>query len=65
MAGVPRSRNRMEPRGLDCTMCGRRHRIENFFERIKEFRAKATRRDKTGGSFAAATYLVVGKISVT
>ena len=32
--------------------------IENFFQRIKEFRRIATRYDKTDASFAAALHLV-------
>lgn len=35
-----------------------RHLIENFFQRLKEFRRIATRYDKTDASFAAAIYLV-------
>ncbi len=35
-----------------------RHQIENVFAKIKEFRAIATRCDKTDESFAAAIYLV-------
>ena len=32
--------------------------IENFFQRIKDFRRIATRYDKTDASYAAAIYLV-------
>jgi transposase len=32
--------------------------VENFFQRIREFRRIATRYDKTDASFAAAIYLV-------
>jgi transposase len=35
-----------------------RHLVENFFQRLKEFRRLATRYDKTDTSFAAAIYLV-------
>jgi transposase len=34
-----------------------RHLIENYFQRLKEFRHIATRYDKTDTSFAAAIYL--------
>ena len=37
-----------------------RHRIENIFSKIKEFRAIATRYDKTASSFAAGIHLVAG-----
>jgi transposase len=35
-----------------------RHLIENYFQRLKEFRRIATRYDKTDTSFAAALHLV-------
>jgi len=34
-----------------------RHLVENFFQKIKEFRRIATRYDKTDTSFAATIYL--------
>ena len=42
-----------------------RHLVENFFSRIKEFRAIATRFDKTDASFAARIQLVAGVIAAT
>ena len=42
-----------------------RHQIENFFAKIKEFRAIATRYDKTDKSFAAAIHLVSGVVAAT
>ena len=42
-----------------------RHQIENFFARIKEFRAVANRYDKTDESFAAAIHLVAGVVAAT
>jgi transposase len=35
-----------------------RHLVENFFQKIKEFRRFATRYDKTDTSYAAALHLV-------
>lgn len=35
-----------------------RHRIENFFAKLKQYRAIATRYDKTAISFLGATYCV-------
>ena len=64
-AVIPSRRNRTEPRDHDREMYRWRHQIENFFARIKEFRAVATRYDKTGESFAAAIHLVAGVIAAT
>lgn len=35
-----------------------RHLIENFFAKLKQFRAIATRYDKTARNFLAAVFLV-------
>ncbi len=64
-AVIPARWNRTEPRVHDREMYKWRHRIENFFARIKEFRAVATRYDKTDESFAAAIHLVAGVIAAT
>jgi len=37
--------------------------VENFFARIKEFRAIATRHHRTDGSFAAGIHPVAGVIA--
>jgi transposase len=42
-----------------------RHKIENFFCRIKDWRRLATRFDKLARNFLAATYLVAALYSVT
>ncbi|MBV8736225.1 MAG: transposase, partial [Alphaproteobacteria bacterium] len=39
-----------------------RHLIENFFARLKQFRAIATRYDKTSRNFLAAIYLAASVI---
>ena len=44
--------------GYDEAMYKARHLIENFFVRIKQFRAIATRYDKTARNFLAAVFLV-------
>ena len=44
-------------------MYGWRHLVENFFAKIKEFRAIATRYDKTDESFAAGIHLVAGVVA--
>ena len=64
-AVIPLKRNRVEPRDHDREMYGWRHRVEKFFTKIKEFRAVATRYDKTDESFAAAICLAAGVIAAT
>ena len=60
---IPSRRNRTEPREHDREMYGWRHQVENFFAKIKEFRAVATRYDKTDASFAAGIHLVAGVVA--
>jgi transposase len=57
-AVIPAKADRKAPIPHDIEMYKWRHLIENFFQRIKEFRCIATRYDKTDTSFAAAIYLV-------
>jgi transposase len=40
------------------------HLIENFFQRLKEFRRIAIRYNKTDTSFAAAIYLVAAFLAL-
>jgi transposase len=54
---IPSKSNRKEPRDLDKHLYAARHLIENFFARLKQFRAIATRYDKTARNFLAAVYL--------
>ncbi len=65
MAVIPPRRNRTILRHHDREMYKWRHQIGNFFARIKEFRAIATRYDKTDESFAAAIHLVSGVVAAT
>jgi len=60
---IPPKKNRTLPRTFDRDTYRERHRIENFFCKIKEFRAIATRYDKTASSFAAGIHLVAGVIA--
>ena len=62
-AVIPSRRNRTGPQEHDWAMCGWRHLVENVFEKIKEFRAIATRYDKTDESFAARIHLVAGVVA--
>ena len=53
---LPKS-NRKTPRPFDKQMYKARHLIENFYARLKQFRAIATRYDKTARNFLAAIQL--------
>ncbi len=54
---IPSKRNRKEPRPYDRELYKARHLIENFFCKLKQLRAIATRYDKTARNFLAAIYL--------
>ena len=56
-AAIPPKRNRREQREYDAALYEARHLIENFFCKLKQFRAIATRYDKTARNFLAAIYL--------
>jgi transposase len=49
--------NRKERREYDQELYKERHLIENFFAKLKQFRAIATRYDKTARNFLAAIHL--------
>lgn len=54
---IPPKKNRKEQRSYDKELYKARHLIENFFCRLKQYRAIATRYDKTSRNFLAAIYL--------
>ena len=56
-AVIPPRRNRREQRDYDRELYAARHLIEDFFCKLKQFRAIATRYDKTARNFLAAVYL--------
>ena len=56
-AVIPPRPNRVAPREFDRELYKARHLIENFFCKLKQFRAIATRYDKTARNFLAAVYL--------
>ena len=58
LAVIPSKADRKIPIPHDAEVYKWRHLIENFFQRLKEFRRIATRYDKTDASFAAVIYLV-------
>lgn len=59
---IPSKSNRKLPRLLDKEMYKARHLIENFFCKLKQFRAIATRYDKTARNFLAAIQLAAATI---
>ena len=61
-AVIPPKRNRKEQREYDRDLYGARHLAENFFCKLKQFRAIATRYDKTARNFLAAVQFVASFI---
>ena len=59
-----RKRTAKTPIPHDAEMYNWRHLIENFFQRLKEFRRIATRYEKTDASFAAAIYLAAAFLAL-
>jgi transposase len=57
-AVIPPKRNRKNPRTYDKVLYESRHLIENFFCWVKQFRAIATRYDKTARNFLGAFQMV-------
>lgn len=57
-AVIPPRSTRLNPPDYDEKLYKERHHIENFFCRLKQFRAIATRYDKTARNFLAGIYLV-------
>ena len=61
-AVIPPRPNRVTPREFDRELYKERHLIENFFCKLKQFRAIATRYDKTARNFLAAIQLAAATI---
>ena len=59
---IPIRQNRTAPRPFDQELYKTRHLIENFFCKLKQFRAIATRYDKTARNFPAAVHLAAATI---
>ncbi len=55
-AVIPPKANRKQKRDYDKELYKARHLVENFFAKLKQFRAIATRYDKTARNFLAAIY---------
>ncbi len=64
VAVIPPNGSRAGTIPYDRDMYKWRHLVENFFEKIKEFRRIATRYDKTDTSFAAAIHLVASFLAL-
>jgi len=56
-AVIPPKRNRKAPREYDKELYKARHLIENFFAKLKQYRAIATRYDKLAETFLSAIHM--------
>jgi transposase len=61
-AVIPPKANRTKPRLYDQDLYKARHLIENFFCKLKQFRAIATRYDKRAAHFLAAIHLAAATV---
>jgi transposase len=59
---IPPKKNRKDPRAYDAVLYQARHLIENFFAKLKQFRAIATRYDKRAVNFLGGIYLAASSI---
>ena len=59
---IPPRSNRKTQRSYDWELYKARHLIENFFAKLKQYRAIATRYDKMARNFLAAVYLAASVI---
>ena len=59
---IPSKSNRKEVREYDRFLYKSRHLIENFFAKLKQYRAIATRYDKRSVNFLGAIYLVASVV---
>ena len=62
VAVIPPKANRRVQREYDKDLYKARHLIENFFAKLKQFRAIATRYDKTARNFLGAIYFAASLI---
>ena len=61
-AVIPPKGNRKAPRPYDKDLYKARHLIENFFAKLKQYRAIATRYDKRAVHFLGAIHLAASVI---
>lgn len=64
-AVIPPKRNRIVRREYDQDLYRARHLIENFFQKLKQYRAIATRYDKLARNFLAGIHLAAACILLT
>ena len=64
-AVIPAKKNRLNPVGYDKDLYKARHLIENFFAKLKQYRAIATRYDKIARNFLGAIYMAASVIWLT
>jgi transposase len=62
MVVIPPKANRKNPRPYDCDLYKARHLIENFFCKLKPYRAIATRYDKRAVHFLGAIHLAAAVV---
>jgi transposase len=55
---IPSKANRKEPRKTDFALYRERNLVERFFQKLKQYRAIATRYDKLANTFLAGVLLV-------
>jgi transposase len=63
-AVIPPRDDRRKPRDFDPEFYKSRHLLENFLCKLKQFRAIATRNDKTARNFLAAIHLAAAVIQL-
>ena len=61
-AVIPPRANRRSPREFDRDLYKARHLIENFFAKLKQYRAIATRYDKRAVHFLGAIHLAAAVV---
>jgi transposase len=61
-AVIPSKKNRINILKYDKELYKSRHLIENFFAKLKQYRAIATRYDKTARNFLGAIYMAASII---
>jgi transposase len=61
-AVIPYKESRINPKWYDKDIYKARHLIENFFAKLKQYRAIATRYDKTARNFLGAVYLAASVV---
>ena len=62
---IPPKKNRLGPAPYDKELYKVRHLIEDFFAKLKQYRAIATRYDKTARNFLGSIYMAASFIWLT